>query len=611
VHIVVAAILLVVGLLATTVSALQLVLPDAVSGIEYLSYGVLAPAARVLLVEGWALLGLLGLSYFALTTITGGPLKRKVLASASLALISIGAVSGSVAIALGLSSGITGQEPPTWARAVVTLGVIFAALSITATAKTKGNTLGAAGWYLVAAPILLALTLVVGLIPVPAGFIGVVIGTFVKAGLTLFMVTASVGLVYFVFSHISGTDDAQARPVAALGFWSLILVGAFLNGADLIYSAAPNWLETIAVAFSIAAFVPAIAITFDIGLMLKGSVAQVVDRSSLRYATVAGLALAAGIAVSFLRTFPAASSIAQFTGWISGLDLIVVAGGASFAIFAAHKVLVGNRRPGSSIHFSVSVLGLALMVGGTLAGGVATGFSWAAGPTSQKFLNWGPGWEVTANTILPFAWIAVPGLVVFTVAQVVFLLTSAASKADEDVDVDLPARRVDYDLEFEGEPKYLTWKRLIRGVTAVWIAAVTFTVLLPLLDTTSVEPTILADTHRTYDSGTVASVGRDLYIAQGCVQCHTQEVRPVAADVGLGPVSVIGDYASENPVLSGSVRIGPDLFHVASREGFNAEALKAHLKNPRATRPWSVMPAYSYLSDAEIDALVSYIETLR
>ena len=611
VHIVVAAILLVVGLVATAVSALQLVLPDAVSGIEYLSYGVLAPAARVLLVEGWALLGLLGLSYFALTTITAGPLKRRVLATVSLALISIGAVSGSIAIVLGLSSGITGQEPPTWARAIVALGVILAALSITATAKTRGNTLGAAGWYLVAAPILLALTLVVGLIPVPAGFIGVVIGSFVDAGLTLFMVTASVGLVYFVFSHISGTDDTRARPVAALGFWSLILVGAFLNGADLIYSAAPNWLETIAVAFSIAAFVPVIAITFDIGLMLKGSVAQIVDRSSLRYATVAGLALAAGIAVSFLRTFPAASSIAQFTSWISGNDLIVVAGGASFAIFAAHKLLVGGRRSGPSIHFSLSVLGLAVMVAGTLAGGVATGFSWAAGPTSQKFPNWGPGWEVTANTILPFAWIAVSGLVVFTIAQVVFLFTSAASDADEDVAADLPPYRVDYDLEFEGEPKYLTWKRLVRGVTVVWIAAITFTVLLPLLDTAGVEPTILADTHRNYDSGTAAAVGRDLYISQGCVYCHTQEVRPVAADVGLGPVSVIGDYASENPVLSGSVRIGPDLFHVASREGFNAAALKAHLKNPRAARSWSVMPAYSYLSDAEIDALVSYIETLR
>jgi len=608
IHVIVAAIFLVVGLIAAIASAAQLLVPDITSGIEYLSYGLIAPASRVLLVEGWALLGLLGLSYFALTTITGWPIKWKILATLSLLLVSIGTASGSIAIILGLSSGISGQESPLWARAIVALGVLLATLSITATAKKKRDALGASGWYLVAAPILLTLTLAVGLIPAPTGFGGVIIGSFVNTGMTLFMVTASVGLIYFVFEHISGADRTQARPVSALGFWSLILIGAFLNGASLIYSAAPNWLETIAVAFSIAAFVPAIAIASDIGLMLKGSIAQIGDRWSLRYATIAGSALAVASVVMFLRAFPAASSIAQFTSWVSGLDVLVVAGGASFAIFAAHKVFVGGNRSGASFHFAASTLGLVLMVTGTLAGGVATGFSWAAGPTSLKFPNWGPGWEVTANTVLPFAWITASGLAVFLIAQIAFLFTSAASGKR---DIDATAHDESYDLEFEGQPKYVTWKRLVWGVTGVWIAAVAFTVVLPLVDGMADEPTILADTYRTYDTGTAALAGRDLYIAQGCGQCHTQEVRPVAADVGLGPVSDIGDYANEDPVLVGSERIGPDLFHVATREGFDADALKAHLKNPQAARPWSVMPSYSYLSDAQINALISYIETLR
>ena len=607
-HVVVAAVFLVVGLIATIAAAVQLVLPDITSGIEYLSYGLISPAARVLLVYGWAFLGLLGLSYFALSTITGEPIKWKILATISLVMVSIGAASGSIAIILGLSSGISGQESPIWAQGIVALGVLLATLSITATARKKGDTLGAAGWYLVAAPILLTLTLVLSLVPAPAGFVGVVFESFINAGVTLFILTAAVGLIYFVFGHISGADTTQARPLAALGFWSLILVGAFLNGAGLIYSAAPNWLETIAVAFSIAAFVPVIAIASDIGLMLKGSIAQIGDRSSLRYATVAGSALAVGIVVTFLATFPAASSISQYTSWIGGLDVTVIAGGASFAIFAAHKVLTGGSRSGPSFHYSVSTLGLLLMVTGTLAGGVASGFSWAAGPTSQKFPNWGPGWEVTANTVLPFSWIIASGLVIFLIAQVVFLFTSTASSKEN---IEPSTHQQDYDLEFEGQPKYVTWKRLVLGVVSVWVAAVAFTVVLPLVDSAADEGTILADTYRTYEAGTASFAGRDLYISQGCAQCHTQEVRPVAADVGLGPVSVIGDYANENPVLRGTVRIGPDLFHVATREGFDPDALKAHMKNPQAARPWSVMPSYSYLSDAEIDALVSYIETLR
>jgi mono/diheme cytochrome c family protein len=426
--------------------------------------------------------------------------------------------------------------------------------------------------------------------------------------MTLFMLTASVGLVYFVFGTISGTDSTEARPLAALGFWSLILVWAFMSGTELIHSAAPNWLESIAVAFAIGAFVPALAIAADVGLMIKGSVGNITDRSSLRYATVAGISMAVVTVVNFLLTFPASSSIAQFTGWVTGLGSLVVLGAASFAIFAGHSVLNGGNRSGTTFHFSWSTLGLTLITVGTLAGGVAVGFSWAAGPTSQKFPNWGPGWEVTANTVEPFIWTAALGLVVFAVAQIVFLIRVGAKNSAE---LETPQGAGSYDLEFSGEPKYLTWKRLVRGVTAVWLAAVAFTLVLPIVDDNATEASLLADTNRTYESGTRELAGRNLYISEGCVECHTQEVRAVAADVGLGPVSIAGDYANEEPVLRGAVRLGPDLFHAASREGFSSAGLKSLLENPRATRSWSIMPSYSYLSDSEIDALVSYIETLR
>ncbi len=64
-------------------------------------------------------------------------------------------------------------------------------------------------------------------------------------------------------------------------------------------------------------------------------------------------------------------------------------------------------------------------------------------------------------------------------------------------------------------------------------------------------------------------------------------------------------------VLRGTIRFGPDLMHVAGREGFEADAIKPHLQDPRAARPWSNMPSYSYLSQADLDALVIYIQTLR
>ncbi len=607
-HLLVAAILFALGMIATSIAALQLVVPDLASGFAPMSYGRLAPASRALVTYGWAVVGLLGLSYYALTTITGESVKRRAFASASLVAIAVGAVGGAAGIQFGLSSGISGQESPIWARALIAIGVLLAALSITATARAKGDRLGAAGWYLTAAPILLTATTIVGSIPSPWGIPGPLLSSFTNAGIILFIITASVGLLYFVFGTISGGDINEARPLAALGFWSLVLVWAFMSGTELIYSPAPNWLETISVAFSIGAFIPALVITTDISLMLKGTVDDIGDRASLRYAIVASISLVSATAVNFLLSWPASSSIVQFSTWVLGLDVLIVLGGASFAIFAGHSVLNGGRATEASTHFNWSVIGLIGAAATFLVGGVATGFSWAAGPTSQKFPNWGEGWDISADTVAPFLWVAAIALVIFAVAQIIFLVQLSQTNDER---LHTPTGPEAYDLEFAGAPRSITWKRLVRGVVAVWVFAAAFTLALPIADDTDREPSLLADASRNYGPGLSEFNGRSVYISAGCAECHTQVVRPVAADVGLGAVSIAGDYTHENPVLQGAFRFGPDLMHVASRDGFDRDALKAHLQNPRASRSWSIMPSYAYLSETDIDALVSYIETLR
>jgi len=607
-HLVVAAILFVVAILGIAAAAFQVLFPNLASTYAFTSYGRIAPASRVLLTYGWAAIGLLGISYFAISRITESALQRSALALASLVALVLAATGGALGILVGFNSGIAGQEAPVWSRVLFALGALLASISISATARTNRDKLGPAGWYLSAAPVLLTLSAIVAIIPVPAGISGAILAAFANAGTTLFMITAAVGVMYFVLGSIIGRNHAKAGPLAALGFWSLILVWAFMSASRLIYSPVPNWFESIGVALAIGSLVPALAIATDLGLMLKGTVAGIGDRSSLRYAMVAGLALVTATVVNLLLTWPATSSIVQFTTWIQALELLIVMGGVSFAIFAGHRVLNGGTRTESSIHFGWSTVGLVGATAGLLIGAVATGFTWAGGPTSQNYSNWGPAWQVTATTIEPFLWITAVSIAVFAVAQIDFLIR-IGSRNDEALA--LPDATEDYDLEFAGPQRYATWKRLTRGVATVWILAAVFTAILPMVDGTDRDPTLLADSGRDYADDSQAQIGRDLYISQGCAACHTQMVRPVASDVGLGAVSVAGDYAYDAPAQMGTLRFGPDLMHVASREGFNPQALPAHLENPRSARPWSTMPSYSYLSDADIDALVTYIETLR
>lgn len=112
--------------------------------------------------------------------------------------------------------------------------------------------------------------------------------------------------------------------------------------------------------------------------------------------------------------------------------------------------------------------------------------------------------------------------------------------------------------------------------------------------------------------------GRHIYVREGCVYCHSQQVRNVAADSGMVDAfgaSKAGDYYYDQPHLLGTMRQGPDL----SNEGRiwrkdigepAREYLIGHFINPRNYNPMSIMPAYDYLSKEELSDLTDYIQSL-
>ena len=98
--------------------------------------------------------------------------------------------------------------------------------------------------------------------------------------------------------------------------------------------------------------------------------------------------------------------------------------------------------------------------------------------------------------------------------------------------------------------------------------------------------------------------GRDLYIREGCVSCHSQMVRPFRAETErYGHYSVAGEFIYDRPFLWGSKRTGPDLHRVGGR--YSDDWHRAHLINPRDVVPESIMPGYPWLQENELnDALI-------
>jgi len=99
----------------------------------------------------------------------------------------------------------------------------------------------------------------------------------------------------------------------------------------------------------------------------------------------------------------------------------------------------------------------------------------------------------------------------------------------------------------------------------------------------------------------LAVAGRDIYVREGCYNCHSQMVRPFRAETErYGAYSVAGEYVYDRPFQWGSKRTGPDLARVGGR--YSDEWQRVHLRNPRDVVPESNMPAYPWLARTPADA---------
>lgn len=133
--------------------------------------------------------------------------------------------------------------------------------------------------------------------------------------------------------------------------------------------------------------------------------------------------------------------------------------------------------------------------------------------------------------------------------------------------------------------------------------------IVPILYQESLE-TATANT-RPYTA--VELTGRDIYIREGCSVCHSQQVRPLIAEVErYGPYSRAGEFVYDRPFLWGSKRTGPDLHRLGGK--YSDDWHRIHLLDPRAVVPESIMPAYPWLAErdaSEVGNITAKLEGLR
>ncbi|MBT8194375.1 MAG: cbb3-type cytochrome c oxidase subunit I [Acidimicrobiia bacterium] len=618
-HFRVASVFLALGALAGLILAIELSAPSFLNS-GPLSYGRLFPVFTGALLFGWVTVGLIGAIYYLLPRLTGADLQDEALARLSLILVAGGSLVGIIAIAAGRNQGVPLFEFPFYADIAVIVGLagVTRVVSRTALAHREPHVYISV-WFFVAAVWWLLFSYVIGSL---SGFRGTdleLANRFAEAGvLFLWVIPAGLGIAYYLIPKLTDSPLYSMR-LAVVSFWTMAGTFAWVGAHNFTFGPAADWLETINVVFAIGAFVPVAAALANLLLSIDWTLAR--QSTPVRLA-LAGTAFYALLAVQILGlAFRSSSTVVQFTTWTEGTFVITVLGAGSLWLMA----LLSHLRGGGAVAMRLTVPGLGLLVATLWLGGLLAGFTWSAGPRSQDFVNYGEGFINTTGQLAGFdavRWIAWVLIAVGFVWFAVRMLTPGPWQFSE---VGVPS-------EGEEDPSELAPEKV--AVAAVLIIGIAFltTVLIPALDSSDQEPSLLAISTRDYDafadgqatpqaSDTLAQLGldaarvaegRDVYIAEGCVYCHTQQVRANVADVGLGAVTTSEDVVLTSPALLGRIRLGPDLAHAGSRPlTGDATWVIAHLRDPRAERGWSSMPSYDHLSEDDLQALAQYIVSLQ
>ncbi len=593
------------GLVLMLVLAIKRVAPGFLGGVALTSYGRVVPAATALLLNGWLTIGLIGGLFYVVPRVAKTDIEdRGMAAKAALVFLAAAFLGGAAGTLAGYTEGRRYLEPVLVFDLVALLGMLVVARVILRLAR-RAEESSPVIWYSAASVVWLVLTHVVGNIPGLSGYTSQLQTSFYRSSLSgLWLASASVAIVYYVVPRLAGRPALGGTRLSVLGLWSLGYVWAMTGPAELTFGAAGDWLETIGVLFSIVLFLPILIIATDLAYALRGAWSNVRDRVALRF-VMAGLVMFAVFATfNLVQALRASAAVVGFTDWVGAIEAIVIFGPFTLILLglfrlAAPDVFRGHPRSGILGH-RVFLVGLVTMVGAMAVAGVQSGFTWVGAANSAEFVNFGQGWVSTQAPLAGNYVVQLVGLGILALGAALSLRSAMGTGPAALADNAIPAADVEPELAMDAVPGV---SKVLRYAVGFFTLVALVILVLPAFE--SAHPTQLADRSRTYGPGGLDTDGRAIYLQEGCAYCHTQQVRPIVTDVGLGAVSVLGDYAKETPVLIGVQRYGPDLMHL--RERSDAEAVENRLQRPQEARPWSLMPDYGYLSVGDRAALVAYL----
>ncbi len=477
-----------------------------------------------------------------------------------------------------------------------------------------------------------------------------------------FLTTPILGIMYYFLPKAAGRPVYSYR-LSIIHFWALIFVYIWAGPHHLLNTALPDWAQTLGMIFSLMLWAPSWGGMLNGLLTLRGAWDKVRADPVLKFFAAAVTFYGMATFEGPLLSIKSVNGLAHYTDWIVGhvhagalgWNGLMAAGMFYFLVPRLYGTKLYSTRL-ANVHFYIGTFGILLYVVSMWVAGVTQGLMWRATDAGGGLQY--PAFVETLLAIKPMYWMRLIGGSMYLIGMIVMaynlVKTARAGKAvdgEATVTVEVnPARDVEWTEILFGRPVVFVtivaglvatmavvnseasifmaavvmvvailgtialrltasggeraWHRLLEGRALLFTVLTAIAVLVG--GVAELVPTLLATPP---DARAAANVqpyraleleGRDVYLREGCYNCHSQMIRPMLFETKrYGDPSTLADSQYDHPFQWGSKRTGPDL----AREGGKYPSLwhYRHMLDARSVSPGSNMPIYAALADSRVD----------
>ena len=611
-----------VGMLVGLTVALEFVFPKMSGGIDFLSFGRLRPLHTNAIIFAFVGNGIFMGVYYSLQRLLKTRMFSDLLSNIHFWGWQLIIAAAAITLPLGLTSSKEYAELE-WPIdiAITLIWVVFGINMFGTIIKRRTRHIYVAIWFYIATWITVAMLHIVNNLEMPVSlfksyslYAGVqdalVQWWYGHNAVAFFLTTPYLGLMYYFIPKVSNRPVFSYR-LSIIHFWALIFIYIWAGPHHLLYTALPDWAQSLGTVFSIMLIAPSWGGMLNGLLTLRGAWDKVRENPVLKFLVVAVTAYGMSTFEGPMMSLKNVNAISHYTDWTVAHVHIGGLGWNGFLTFGMlywlfpkmwntklHSIKLAN------FHFWIGTLGILFWALPMYWTGITQSLMWKEF-TPDGFLMYTNFLETVKQLRPMYALRAFGGLLYLTGFIVMLYNLFATAKAGSFTNQEA-AEAAPLEKNFV-KPKNESVHRLLER-KPIQMLVLSF-VAVAIGGAIEIIPTFLIDSN----IPTISSVqpytpleleGRDIYIREGCNNCHSQMIRPFRSETErYGEYSKAGEFVYDHPHLWGSKRTGPDLH----REGTGNKNSKSnvwhlqHLYDPQNISEGSIMPPYPWLIEDQLD----------